>query len=150
MTKSVPFALLLMLAACGRAELETLNVEGRAYAVPSGHISSLTREPHVFLRVKPPETRFSLVYDSRAVGAQSGPGVPRIFSVNDEGQTGVEYHQRGESLVVCRKAVHPNGGCGTMVDHDGAQWAVLFPLERLPEAEKLAREAVAMLDEYSA
>ncbi len=141
-------ALLLGLAACRGQGAEVMSVSDQRYSFPSHHISSLTRKPHTFVRLKPPEKQFSLVYDSRAVGAQSGPGVPRIFSVNDEGQTGVEYHNSGRLLVVCRKAVHPKGGCGTVIDHGKAQWAVLFPIDRIREAEAIVGEARAQLNAY--
>lgn len=125
-----------------------MRVEGQSYSFPSDHVSSISREPHSFVRLNPPDKQFSLVYDSRLVGAQTGPGVPRIFSVNDEDQSGVEYSERAGGVIVCRRAVHPNGGCGTMVDHGSAQWAVLFPLEQLGKAEAIVNEALAALNEY--
>lgn len=150
MKRTIFIASLLTLAACGGGSgSQVLEIDGTAYSIPSAHISSINREPHTFVRVKNPGAPFQLVYDSRSVGAQSGPGVPRIFSINDEGQTGVEYHDAPSGLIVCRKAVHPNGGCGTIVKHRGAEWAVLFPIERLPQAARITADAATLLDRYT-
>lgn len=150
MKRTLSIAALLILVACGGGSgYEQLAIDGTTYSIPSAHISSINREPHIFVRVKNPGAPFQLVYDSRAVGAQSGPGIPRIFSINDEGQTGVEYHDAPSGLIVCRKAVHPNGGCGTRLVHRGAEWAVLFPINRLPQAARITADAATLLDRYA-
>ena len=135
--------------ACEKRSVETFTVDGRTYSVPSRHLSSSSREPHVFLRIKHPEKPYDLVYDDRTPGAQLGPGVPRLFSINDEDQTGVEYRDLPDGTLVCRKAVHPKGGCGLRFQHHGVEWILLFPIGRAGEAALFKRDATALLDDYA-
>jgi hypothetical protein len=133
---------------CGAPAAEVFMVDGRTYTVPSRHLRSSGREPHVFMRIKHPDRPYELVYDSRAPGAQQGPGVPRLFSVNDEEQSGVEYYPGPGGTIVCRRAVHPKGGCGMRLEHGGVEWTLLFPVARTGEAASFKREATALLDRY--
>lgn len=140
---------LLAVAACGDRAIERFAIDGRRYSVPAAHLVSGSREPHVFIRIKHPDRAYDLVFDSRLQGAQSGPGVPRLFSINDGDEAGVEYHDRPTSTVICRKAVPPNGGCGLRLDHAGVHWTVLFPASRLSEAESIEQDATRLLDRYA-
>jgi hypothetical protein len=135
--------------ACAERSVERFELEGSTYSIPSHHLSSSNREAYTFLRIKPPEKPYELVYDSRAPGAAQGPGVPRLFSVNDEEQSGVEYRQVGKTTIVCRKAVNPKGGCGLRMRHLGVDWALLLPMARVEEAASLERDAAALLDGYA-
>lgn len=146
---AIASAALLAVSACGAETEERLNTGAGTYAIPSEHISTVTREPHTFVRIKNADKPFDLVFDSRAQGTEVAPGIPRIFSVNDKGQTGIEYYRSRFGVVVCRKAVHPNSGCGVRVEHDGSEWTILFPIKRVREAEPIVREALALLDHYS-
>lgn len=136
--------------ACETRSVETFTVDGKTYSVPSSHLSSSSREPHLFVRIKHPDKPYDLVYDGRAPGAQLGPGVPRLFSINDEDQSGVEYSDLPDGMLVCRKAVHPKGGCGLRFRHLDVEWILLFPIARAGEANSFKRDAAALLDDYAA
>lgn len=127
---------------------ETVAVGGRTYVVPPEHVSALTREPHLFIRIKPAGKPYEIVFDARAAGRRDGAGVPHIFSVNDHGGHGVWYSRDGRSLVVCRRASSPSAGCGTWIDYGGAVWSVLLPEARSGDADELARDATALLRRY--
>ena len=129
-------------------QLERFSVGGRQFAVPSAHVHSMNREPHGFVRIKHPEARFELVYDSRLEGAWDEQGIYRIFSVNDGGAPAVEYHQKAGTLVVCRRAPSPRGGCGTKLRYGDGDWTVLFPYALLEEADEMLPRAFAVLNEY--
>ena len=147
--KFVLALVLLASSACGKPAAEVFVLDGRTYSVPSEQVTASNREPHTFVRIKNPEKPYELVYDSRAQGAQHGPGVPRLFSINDEDQSGVDYYRGSNGTIVCRKAVAPKGGCGVRLNHGGVEWTVLFPAARLSEAPKLERDALALLDAYA-
>ena len=102
-------ALLLVLAGCGGETEERLTVGGTLYAIPSAHVSTVTRSPHVFVRVKHPERPYDLVFDSRTQGATDPNGAPVIFSINDGQSPGVHYHRSAAGTVICRRAVNPRG-----------------------------------------
>ena len=129
-------------------KLERLQVGKQQLAVPSTHVRSIIREPHKFVRIKHPDTQFELVYDSRLAGEWDQQGIARIFSVNHAAAPGIEYHQIGGTLVVCRKAPAPNGGCGTKLRFGDADWRVLFPEARLQEAPLILRQASKVLSDY--
>lgn len=134
--------------ACGKPSAEAFVLDGKTYSMPSEHVTSSTREPHMFVRIKNPDKPYELVYDSRSQGAEHGPGVPKLFSVNDEDQSGVEYHRGSNRTIVCRRAVAPEGGCGVRVNHEGTEWTVLFPVAHLGQAARLERDALALLEQY--
>jgi hypothetical protein len=75
--------------------------------------------------------------------------VPRLFSINDEDQSGVEYREGPDGTTVCRKAVHPKSGCGLRFDHRGVEWILLFPIARSGEAASFKGDATALLDRYA-
>lgn len=135
-------------AASKSVKLERFQVGSQQLAVPSSHVRSITREPHGFVRIKHPDAQFELVYDSRLTGAWDEKGIAQIFSVNEDAAPGVEYHQIAETLVVCRKAPAPNGGCGTKLKFGDADWTVLFPEASLKDAPLIARKASEVLNSY--
>lgn len=142
----------LVLAACapGDAPVTTLSLGEATYRVPDAHIRSVTREPHQFVRIKPPERNFELIYDSRTAGRGDRFGFPVIFSLNDKSAPSIDRHLRGDLMVVCRQAVNPRGGCGLKVRHNGAEWAVLFANAQSDAAHAIRQEALAALSEYQA
>ena len=148
---SLPLALaLLALSACAKpSAAEVFVLDGKTYSVPSAHVTSSNREGYTFVRIKNPDKPYELVYDNRAQGAEHGPGVPKLFSVNDEDQAGVDYHRGSNGTIVCRKAVAPEGGCGVRLKHRGTEWTILFPVARLGEASTLEPDALALLDRYA-
>lgn len=127
---------------------ESIQIGERTYLFPPAAVASIRRDPQLFIRVRPPDKPFELVHDARAIGRQSATGVPHIFSVNDHGEHDVWYSRDGRSLVLCRRASSPAGGCGTWINYGGAIWSVLFPESRRGNADEFAREATALLQKY--
>ncbi|TFI60094.1 hypothetical protein E2493_02280 [Sphingomonas parva] len=146
------FAAAAALAGAGvllhRPDDQAVAVAGRTYVVPPGELSAHTRDPHLFVRIRPVDRPFEIVHDARATGRRDRTGVPHIFSVNDHAGHDVTYGRDGRSLVLCRRATGPAGGCGTWVEHGGATWSVLFPEVHRDRADALAREATALLRRY--
>ena len=144
---TLPFALL----ACGgdTGSVTAVTIGDATYRIPQRHISSLSVEPHQFIRIWTPERSFDLLYDSRTAARLDAGGRPVIFSMNDERKQGVEHYKQGDMLVVCRRAVSPEGGCGFKVVHRGTEWTVLFPKDHLAAAGPIRQRAVEALDSYS-
>lgn len=148
--RSLVLVLPLVLMACGDSETtgKMITLGQTKYAVPKAHVTSATLEPHQFVRIKPPESSFELVHDSRTAGRTDGRGWPIIFSVNDERVPSVHRYSSENLMVVCRQAVNPQGGCGLRVSHRGAEWAVLFPDDQLNAAGIIRERALAALAGY--
>ena len=140
----------LVLAACGSGDAAgvIVTLSGVKYAVPEAHITSKSSKPHQFVRIKPPETSFELIYDSRTTGRSDQRGWPMIFSLNDERAPDVDRYSNEHLQVVCRKAVNPQGGCGLRVSHRGAEWGVLFPGDHLNSAGVIRQRALDTLARY--
>ena len=134
-------------SACGAPE-PTVSVGERTYLVPPDQIVSRTEDPHTFIRIKHPEAPFELIYDSRSEHKRDEQGRPLIFGLNDENVPDIHYYRTTDRVVVCRRAVHPNGGCGTKVNYGGANWSILYPDSLLGETETLVRQAATLLKEY--
>lgn len=120
----------------------------RTYLVPPAEISSFTRDPHLFIRIRPSGLPFEIVHDGRGEGRRDRAGLPHIFSVNDEGDQGLRYDRVERSPVVCRRASSPAGGCGTWIRYGGVAWSILFPESRVGDADRFARRAAALLKTY--
>ncbi len=148
--RSLALVLPLILVACGSSDTAgTMITLGEArYAVPQAHITSRSRKPHQFVRIKRPESRFELIYDSRTAGRSDHRGWPMIFSLNDERAPNVYRYSNADLMVVCRQAVNPVGGCGLKVTHRGAEWTVLFPSDHLGAAAIIRGRAVEALASY--
>ena len=149
--RSLVLVLPLALAACasGETPITTISLGDATYRVPDAHILSVSREPHQFVRIKPPERTFELVYDSRTAAQTDRFGWPVIFSLNDERAPNIDRHG-GDLMVVCREAVNPRGGCGLKVTHRGAEWTVLFPRAQFAAAHVIRQRALAVLADYEA
>lgn len=129
-------------------ELERFRVGDRRYAVPATHVHSIRQQPSGFVRIKHPEARVELVYDSRLEGARDPQGAPQVFSINDGRSPTLEYYQKAGGVVVCRRAASPRGGCGMKIRYGGAEWSVLFPYGLLDQADLVGRRAGALLNRY--
>lgn len=127
---------------------DPITIGERTYVVPAAARSSIVRDPQLFIRIRPPGKAFEIVHDARVIGRRDRTGVPHIFSINDHDQHDVRYGRDGGSLVLCRRATSPAGGCGTWISYGGAIWSVLFPETRHEDAEEFAREATALLRKY--
>jgi hypothetical protein len=73
----------LLVGCAGGQRTASLKIGDAVYRVPERHILSLTEAPHQFVRIKDPERRFELVYDSRTQGRDDALGWPVLFSLND-------------------------------------------------------------------
>lgn len=127
-----------------------LQLDQQSYRFPASHVRSATDEGHRFVRIKPPEARFELVYDSRIAGSSDPDGWPLVFSLNGEGTPNVERHAFGELKVVCRRAVNPRNGCGIEIHHRGSVWNALFPRKHMLQARRIERQAHLLLENYAA
>lgn len=127
---------------------ETVTIGERTFVIPPDDVSTLTRDPHLFVRIRVTDRPFEMVHDARAAGRHDRTGVPHIFSVNDRGEHDLRYGRDGRSLVVCKRASSPAGGCGTWINYGGAVWSILFPESRRGDADEFAREAAALLRKY--
>lgn len=148
--RNVALALLLVTASCsaGESPVTTISLGEARYSVPDSHIISASREPHQFVRIKPPDREFELLYDSRTASQSDQFGWPVIFSLNDGRAPNIKRHALGDLVVVCREAVNPKSGCGIRVGHAGAEWTVLFAVGRLNEARVIRQRALAALNAY--
>lgn len=141
----------LVLLACERngTSVTAITVEDATYRIPWRHLSSISHEPHQFVRISARDRTFDLIYDSRTVAREDRAGRPIVFSINDGRKPGVEHYARGDLMVICRRAVNPEGGCGFKVLHRGAEWTVVFPGDQLPAADAICRRALEALNSYS-
>lgn len=126
----------------------TVDIGGRTYVIPPDDVSSLTLDPHLFIRIRRAGQPFEIVHDARGTGRRDRTGVPHIFSVNDQGQHGVWYARDERSTVVCRRASGSDGGCGTWISYGGVTWSILFPESLIEEADSFARRGTALLKKY--
>lgn len=129
-------------------QVEQVVIGQRSFVIPASHVTSLSREPHLFIRISPPDKPFDIVHDSRGTGRHDRAGVPHIFSVNDHEQHDVGYARDERTLVVCRRASSPIGGCGTWLKYGDGKWSILFPESRIGEADRFMREATIILRAY--
>lgn len=135
------------LAGCQEGTEGELIIGGEAYRFPAEHVTSIATEPHQFVRLSPPQMKFDLVYDSRL---DRLPPRRAIYSISDGPYPTVRSYGGSAGLVLCRRASHPNGGCGLSVEIGGGRWSVLFPETRLAEAAAIRDQAVRMLEVYRA
>lgn len=125
-----------------------IEIGNRSYLVPPGEISVVRQDSSTFIRISPPGKAFHIVHDSSSASEHDSTGIPKIFSVNDGADPSIMYRRYGRSIVVCRRASSPTGGCGTWIDYGGANWSVLFPEVRARDADKFVREATGALQRY--
>lgn len=127
---------------------ERVSVGSRTFVIPPEDLSSFTRDPNLFIRIKRAGKPYEIVHDARAAGRRDRAGVPHIFSVNDRGDHDLGYSRDGRSLVVCRRASSPAGGCGTWISYGGALWSVLLPEAHRGDADRLAQDSAELLRRY--
>lgn len=143
-----PLLVLFMSVGCAPETAEKLTAGNSTYKIPSRHVSTVTREPHTFVRIKHPKRPYDLIYDSRSQGVTDARGAPVIFSINDGQSPGIEYHRSPLGTITCRRAANPRGGCGTKLRHGENEWSIVFPEGRRGEAEAFIRDAVFLLRQY--
>ncbi|HVL29976.1 MAG TPA: hypothetical protein VM326_04575 [Sphingomicrobium sp.] len=125
-----------------------LVIDGAVYAVPESHVQSRADAPFRFVRIKPPDRPFELVFDSRSLKRTDRNGWPVIFSLNDGTAPNIDYAESGDIKIVCVRASAPGGGCGFKLSDQGTEWTVFFPQMLLSSAGKIQEEAVLQLQTY--
>lgn len=148
MKQVVLIALGMSVVSCGSETEERLTTGDRTYLIPSQHISTVTREPHIFVRIKHPERQYDLIYDSRSQGRTDPQGAPVVFSINDGQSPGLVYFRSRAGMIVCRRAANPRGGCGLKLTHGKNEWSLVFPENLLNESAQFVRDASAQLQRY--
>jgi len=136
------------LASCrDRARQQTFSVGEVTYIVPARHVLSLTREPYQAIALKPPDSTFELVYDSRIAERVDRFGWPELSPLTyDPGE--IERDTDGDLKIVCRRAVNPWGGCGFRIRYGGANWTVRFPRDQQKDARTIREKALEVLMKY--
>ncbi|MFN3727835.1 MAG: hypothetical protein ACK4SZ_16205 [Allosphingosinicella sp.] len=135
-----------LLAGCSQPAEHSLVIGSEHYAFPAAHVLSLETDDHLFIRLKPPETQFSLVHDSRTEGQRDPRGMPVIFSVSDGENPRLQYREAGGQTMVCRVTANQRGGCGLVLREGGATWAILVPSP--VHAETAVADARSVLRSY--
>lgn len=139
----------LLAGACAEQRDILLVVEDSSYRFPASDVRSAVGEDHQFVRVRPADLRFDLIYDSRIAGKTDRDDWPQVFSLNDEGKPNVDRHIVGDLKVVCRRAVNPRSGCGIEVRHRGISWNARFPRKDKLHAQRIERQAIQLLEHYA-
>lgn len=129
-------------------EHEPLRIGNRTFVIPPEQIVSARGEPDLFVRIRPPGKPFEIIYDQQSSGARDRLGVPRIFSINDQSGADTYYSRDQRTLAVCRRGSTPSAGCGTWINYAGVKWSVLFPDSHVRDADRITREASAILRRY--
>lgn len=127
---------------------EPIAIGERSYLIPPSDLAAYRQGPPMFVRVRPSGEPFDIVHDGRLEAQSDGKGLPFIFSVNDRPSSDVTYSRHGRSVVLCRRASSPSGGCGTWVSYGGRTWAILFPEARASDADQFVTRATALLRRY--
>lgn len=143
-------ALWALVARDGGSAAEPIEISGSSFLIPPAHHTAKGDEGALFVRIKPPGKLYEIVHDARSEGRHDRAGLPVIFSVNDHGEHDVRYVRIRRALVACRRASAPAAGCGTWIDYRGTVWSVLFPEAHIEDAERIARDASAVLGGYDA
>lgn len=142
--------LVTFLVGCGADnDLKSLQIGDARYQFPDSHIRALNTEPHDFVRIRPPDASFDLVYDSRTAGRTDAAGWPVIFSINEGAAPDVDRYKGGDLQVVCRRAVNPQGGCGFVLVDSGVAWSVLLPIGQLGSVRRVEQAARTTLERYN-
>lgn len=113
-------------AACAEPQRREFRTDQTIYRFSTEHIRSSAHEPHLFIRVSPPDERFDLILDSRLEGRTDSRGLPVLFSINDGPQSELMYHRTQAGTIVCRRAI-ASIDCGLPISIGDERWALLFP-----------------------
>ena len=148
----------MTVAACGDAreadgtpKSTRFRVDETRFAVPAANIRSISQEPPGFVRINDPDSPIEIAFHADLQGKTDGRGAPILLSVNDGDYPQIIHRRTARgTLVVCRIGVSaPNAGCGVPVSFRGGTWTVLFPEQRIAEADALRRRAEQLLLSYS-
>lgn len=122
----------------------------RSYTLPAEYVPALRVEgAESFVRIKLPNFSAEIVVDERSSGKADETGAPRIFSINDRDYPGLDYTKRADGqVVICRKGMAAQSGCGTLFQHAGTEWTLLFPRAKRGVVDDLVSQAVQLLNRY--
>ncbi|MGE3745639.1 MAG: hypothetical protein AB7G25_08030 [Sphingomonadaceae bacterium] len=127
-----------------------LELAGQIYAVPAELLSAVRLgAENTFVRIMSPDVAADIVFDEKLNGLVDQAGAPQIFSINDGRYPNIAYHARSGRIIVCRAGMASRTGCGMRFKHIGVDWALLFPVGRLEDAEILLEEATTILDGFA-
>lgn len=147
--RPVANCLAVFLTSCAdNAQHLPLVIDGAVYAVPESHVQSRADAPFRFVRIKPPDRPFELVFDSRSLKRTDRNGWPVIFSLNDGTAPNIDYAESEGLRIVCTRAPAPGGGCGFKLSDHRTEWTVLFPQIHLPAAGRIQEDAASQLQAY--
>jgi len=119
------------------------------YAIPTEYIPAIRLGGDTsFIRIKIPDFPAEIVYDKKTAGLTDKTGAPQIFAINDRDYPRLEYSDQGDCHVVCRSGMASQTGCGTKFEHAGSEWALLFPITKRDQADRLVKQAINFLDRY--
>lgn len=129
---------------------QSFELGGRSYTLPAEHVPAMrVGGADSFVRIELPEFPAEIVVDEKSSGQTDKTGAPRIFSINDRDYPGLDYTKRSDGQdVICRKGMASQSGCGTLFQHAGTDWTLLFPPAKRDEADELVAQAVQLLDRY--
>jgi hypothetical protein len=146
------FAIMTMLAACGKAPSGPVKalVHGVAYEVPRRDIIGASMDNVVFVRARPGGTAdYHVIIDelSHKAPNRQGPNVPTISMLNDNKFRDFEVFQTKSGTVICGD-LQPHFNCGLRVTDGPVVWSVLFDRTRFEEADRIRSRAIAAIKAY--
>lgn len=137
------------LVSCSGIGHERFEAGPSTYMFPADTVASVQREPHRFVRVRPPDATFDLVWDSRLEGRTDARGLPAVFRMSEAPATLLGYVQTPAGIAGCRPGIAPAvRECGLSLPHGGTRWSLLLPESRLGEAAAMAAHAERFLSEH--
>lgn len=133
------------------ATMQKFEIGDRSYAIPEEYIPAIRIDSrNSFVRIKFPDFSAEIVADERSSGKTDKTGAPQIFSINDRDYPRIDYSERADQIkVICRIGMMAQSGCGTLFEHAGTRWSLLFPLSRRDQADRLVEQAQDLLDRYA-
>ena len=129
-------------------EILSFELGERSYAIPASYVRALRiGGDDSFVRIKVPDFPAEIVVDEKSSGKADKTGAPQIFSINDRDYPRLNYTKRdGDKAVVCRTGMAAQSGCGTLFDHAGVEWTLLFPIGLRDRADELVEQSEQLLD----
>lgn len=147
------------IAACGDGggasrspEMTRFQIDGTHFVVPSRRVVSIGLEPPGFVRIKDADSPVEVVYHANLQRKTDARGAPILFSINDGDYPNITYGRtRQGALVVCRMAISaPAGGCASGIEFEGSFWTIMFPRQRVSEADAFRHRAESLLQSFRA
>lgn len=133
------------------ATMQNFEIGDRSYTIPTQYIPAIRIDSgNSFVRIKFPEFSAEIVADEKSAGKTDKTGAPQIFSINDRDYPRIYYSERASQVaVICRVGMVAQSGCGTLFEHAGTRWTLLFPLAQRDQADRLVEQAQNLLDRHA-